>query len=138
MKKFTKEELNLLSQIDIAYHILESTKGGLNTLELYKKTCEITEKEVDEDKIGDFFSSLTTDKRFLLLENGNFDLRKNHSVKMVIEDEEDVEEEQVESSNDEENQEDEDLDNQEDEDALDDDSDDLGDLVIVDEEELEE
>ena len=137
MKKFTKEELNLLSHIDIAYHILESTKGGLNTLELYKKTCEIKEEEVDEDKIGDFFSSLTTDKRFLLLENGNFDLRKNHSVKMVIEDEEDIEEEQVESSSDDEVQED-DIDNQEDEDSLDDDSDDLGDLVIVDEEELEE
>lgn len=137
MKKFTKEELNLMSQIDVAYHILEDSKSGLNTLELYKKTCEILEREVDEDKIGDFFSSLTTDKRFLLLENGNFDLRKNHSVKMVIEDDEEIEEENVESTTEEDTDE-EDLDNQEDEDALDDDSDDLGDLVIVDEEDLED
>lgn len=135
MKKFTKEELNLLSHIDIAYHILEEKKGGMNTLELYKEVCKILSVEVNEDKIGDFFSSLTTDKRFLLLENGNFDLRKKHAIKVVIDDEEDVEEEQVEPQLDESDEDD--IDKTEDDENLDD-SDDLGELVIVDEDELEE
>ncbi len=135
MKKFTKEELNLLSHIDIAYHILEEKNGGMNTLELYKEVCKILSVEVNEDKIGDFFSSLNTDKRFLLLENGNFDLRKKHAVKVVIEEEEEVEEEQLEQQLDESDEDD--IDKTEDEDNLDD-SDDLGELVIVDEDELEE
>lgn len=138
MKKFTKEELNLLSQIDIAYHILEEKNGGMNTLELYKEVCKILEKELDENKIGDFFSSLTTDKRFLLLENGNFDLRKKHAVKVVIEDEDDIEEEQLESQTEESDEDDIDKTEDDDNDNLDDDSDDLGELVIVDEDELEE
>lgn len=135
MKKFTNEELRLLSEIDIAYHVLEE-KNGMNTLELYKEVCKILEKSVNEDKIADFFSSLTTDKRFLLLENGNFDLRRKHAVKLVIDDEEDIDEEQLESNPDE--TEEEDIDQTDDDPDNLDDSDDLGELVIVDEDELEE
>lgn len=135
MKKFTNEELRLLSEIDIAYHVLEE-KNGMNTLELYKEVCKILEKVVNEDKIADFFSSLTTDKRFLLLENGNFDLRRKHAVKLVIDDEEDIDEEQLESNPDE--TEEEDIDQTDDDPDNLDDSDDLGELVIVDEDELEE
>ena len=135
MKKFTNEELRLLSEIDIAYHVLEE-KNGMNTLELYKEVCKILEKSVNEDKIADFFSSLTTDKRFLLLENGNFDLRRKHAVKLVIDDEEDIDEEQLESNPDE--TEEEDIDQTDDDPDNLDDSDDLGELVRVDEDELEE
>lgn len=135
MKKFTNEELRLLSEIDIAYHVLEE-KNGMNTLELYKEVCKILEKSVNEDKIADFFSSLTTDKRFLLLENGNFDLRRKHAVKLVIDDEEDIDEEQLESNPEE--TEEEDIDQTDDDPDNLDDSDDLGELVIVDEDELEE
>ncbi len=135
MKKFTNEELRLLSEIDIAYHVLEE-KNGMNTLELYKEVCKILEKDVNEDKIADFFSSLTTDKRFLLLENGNFDLRRKHAVKLVIDDEEDIDEEQLEANPDE--TEEEDIDQKDDDPDNLDDADDLGELVIVDEDELEE
>lgn len=135
MKKFTNEELRLLSEIDIAYHVLEE-KNGMNTLELYKEVCKILEKDVNEDKIADFFSSLTTDKRFLLLENGNFDLRRKHAVKLVIDDEEDIDEEQLEANPDE--TEEEDIDQTDDDPDNLDDADDLGELVIVDEDELEE
>lgn len=136
MKNFTKEELKLLSEIDVANYILEDQKGGMNTLDLYKEVCNILGHNLNEDKIGDFFSSLSTDKRFLLLDNGNFDLRKKHSVKVVIEEDEEIEEEQQETPI-EESDEEEDIDQQENEDDLDD-SDDLGELVIVDEDELEE
>ena len=135
MKKFTKEELNLLSEIDLANYILEENKEGMNTLELYKEVCNIFERNMDEDKIGDFFSSLTTDKRFILLENGNFDLRKKHSIKIVIEEDEEIDEEQIEQQSEEQEEED-DID-QTDDDNIDD-SEDLGELVIVDEDELEE
>lgn len=136
MKKFTNDELKLLSEIDIAYHVLEE-KNGMNTLDLYKEVCNILEKNVNEDRIADFFSSLTTDKRFLLLENGNFDLRRKHAVKLVIEDEDDIDEDQLES-NPEETEDEDDIDQTEDDPDNLDDSDDLGELVIVDEDELEE
>ena len=46
-----------------------------------------------ESKIGDFYTSLTTDKRFILLDDGSWDLRSNHKASnIIIEDDEDVEE----------------------------------------------
>ena len=87
---------------------------------------------------------LTTDKRFLLLEDARWDLRKHHtSDKIVVKIDEDEElEEDLElkdTDEEESNEETEDsfnIDNG-DEDEFDDSDDDLKDLVILDEDELE-
>ena len=42
------------------------------------------------EKIGDYYTSLTTDKRFVILENGEWDIRDNHVLNIFLE--EDVEE----------------------------------------------
>ena len=41
---------------------------------------------IDEKRIADFFESLTTSKNFILLSDGNWDLRANHSVKIDMND----------------------------------------------------
>jgi len=91
-----------------------------------------------ESKIGDFFGLLSTDKRFIMLEKGFWDLKDNHSTKVVIDDEEDdeiiIEEEEGldEVETDEEINFDDDTVDDDDED------DDLKDLVIMDDSEGED
>ena len=86
LKKMKKEELELLSNKDIAYLILEESKRKLNTADLFKKIIKLLElpESTFEKKIADFYTALSTDKRFILLENGKWDLRNNHTSDKVI------------------------------------------------------
>lgn len=139
MKKYKKEELELLSNKDITNLLLEE-KGKQKTADLFKKIIKLLElpESTFDQKIGDYYTSLTTDKRFILLEDGKWDLRSRHTSDKVIKvmDEDDEEEEEETEEEIEETTEDYDsIDS--DEDDLDDDDDDLKDLVILDEDELE-
>ena len=95
-KKLTKEELELMSYNDIA-NILLKEKPNQSTLDIFSKIVEMLElsKSVLENKIGEFYTALTNDKRFILLEDGKWDLRKNHKTENLTleEDLEDYEEE---------------------------------------------
>ena len=140
-----KEDLELMSYNDIANLILEeSTKK--TTAELFKKICDLLDlgEKTYENKIGAFYTSLTKDKRFLLLDDGLWDLKKNHSVKVLkieeaLEDMEELEEiEKEEQDEYEEEEEDKDIIYDENpDDDLGDDLDDYKNLVIVDEEDLD-
>ena len=142
INKMTKEELELLSYKDITNLLLEE-KGKMSTKDLFKKLTTLLElpAKTFEDKIGDYYVILTTDKRFVLLEDGTWDLRSRHTSDKVvvrIDDDDDLEEE-LESKDEEETPEEEeesfDIDAT-DEDEFDDSDDDLKDLVIIDEDEL--
>lgn len=142
--KMKKEELELLSNKDIAALILDDSKRILNTADLYKKIIKLLElpESTFESKIADFYTALATDKRFILLDNGKWDLRSNHTsdkvVKIISDDEEDEEEEEEEdlSSQDDEIEEDS-FDDTEDEEYDDETNEELKDLVVIDEDELE-
>lgn len=143
LNKIPKMELELLSYTEIAKLYLEENKTTKNTADLFKEVCNLLELSDEEyvEKIADFFESLTTSKEFLLLEDGTWDLKANHKVKVVIEDIEDEsnEEEMENPEETEEETEDEEMDLIDDDNYLDDDSDDdLADLTIVEDEELEE
>ena len=73
--KMKKEELELLSNKDIAELILQNSKRTLNTADLFKKIMKLLElpDSVFEKKIADFYTSLATDKRFILLDNGKLE-----------------------------------------------------------------
>ena len=144
--KMKKEELELLSNKDIAELILENSKRTLNTADLFKKIMKLLElpESTFEAKIADFYTSLATDKRFILLSNGKWDLRTNHTsdkiIKVTADDDEEEEEEE------EEKEEEDSLSDELDEDNYDDAEDpeyddetneELKDLVIIDEDELE-
>ena len=92
-----------------------------------------------EKKIGDYYTTLTTDKRFLLLENSEWDLKEAHVVKTIIDDEEDSDEEEADDEEVVEGTEDEAvMGDPDDYDDIDESMEDLDDLVIVTEDELEE
>lgn len=145
LSKMNKENLELLSYTKIAEMYLRENKKTMNTADLFREVCNLLCLDENEyqNKIADFFESLTTSKDFILLNDGNWDLKENHSVKIDMDDIYDdsdavMEDEEIEMDESEE-------DNYEDdsyEDDLSDDVDDLNDdyddLTIVDEDELDE
>lgn len=141
LKDMTKEELETLSYTDLAHLILIENGKSMNTPSIFKKICELLDFSDEEysANIGDFYTSLTTDKRFILLDNAEWDSRDNHSVKIIMDDDEDEEEEEIEEDivEDEEEETIDDIDTPLDDDDLTDD-DDMDDLAVIDEEELDE
>ncbi len=143
LNKMTKDELELLSYTKIAEMYLKENKTTMNTAELFKEICNLlglSEAEYQE-KIADFFQSLTTSKEFILLNDGKWDLKANHSVKINIDDiyEESDEGVENEEKNDEIEDEYEDEEDNYDTPIEDDyNDDDLSDLTILDDNEMEE
>ena len=143
LREIPIQELELLPYTTIAKMYLEENKTTKTTAELFKEVCNLLNLSDEEyvDNIADFFESLTTSKEFILLEDGKWDLKSNHKVKVVIEDieEEEAEEEVEEELEDLEQDIEEELDIVDDDGFIDDDADDdLAELTIVDEEELED
>lgn len=143
LKNMSQEELQLLSYTELTYKILKEEKKTLNTPTIFKKICELlgyTDEEYAE-KIGDYYTSLTIDKRFVMLENGEWDIRDNHVLNISLddEDEEEIETDEEENTEDElEETEEENIDSVIDDDLDDDVDDDIDDLAVLDEEEMEE
>ena len=143
MKEIKKEEIENLSYKDITCMILEKEKKGINTLELFTNIITILELPTAtiENKIGDYYTSLATDKRFILVD-GVWDLRKRHTSDKIIvdntieEDEEMIEENKEDESIVEDEYGDEYTDNVDVNNDFDDGDDDLADLVVLDEEDL--
>ena len=143
MKSIKKEDIKDLSYKDITNIILENNKGGMNTLDLFTMIVDLLElpKSTIDTHIADYYTSLTTDKRFLLVD-GLWDLRNRHTSDKVlvdatddeIEDEEEFEEnDDLDMDIEEESYED-DIDGDT---SYDEDDDGLGDLVVLDEDEME-
>lgn len=142
IRKKKLEELELMSYNDIAYEIIKEDKKKYDTKKLFKEVCNLLELDEDTylEQIGDFFTALTTDGRFILLDSKSWDLKENHKVKVVIDDgdEEDIEEGIIDEDA---SEDDEDLEDDYSDEAIDDskeDEEDLQDLTIVDEEDIEE
>lgn len=147
IRKKDKLDLELMSYTDIAYELIKEEKKQINTPNLFKEVCNLLElsEEEFEAKIGEFFTALTTDKRFILIDSVNWDLKENHVVKVVIDD---GEEETVEDI--EEDEKDDDIVDDEEKEEIEEDDysdealddldvdDEMSDLTIMNEDELEE
>ena len=74
INEMSKEELELLSNKDITYYLLEDSAKSINTADLFKKIIKLLElpESSFDAKIGDYYTSLATDKRFILLEDGTW------------------------------------------------------------------
>lgn len=141
IRQMPLDELELLSYSDIAYEIIKQDKKSMTTPVLFKEVCKLL--EISEDKmyemIGDFYTNLTTDKRFILLDDARWDLKEFHIVKTIIDEEDnetEVNDEQIEDEFISEESEDDAV--MQGNDSYDDDDDELDDLSIVTEEELDE
>ena len=136
LSDITKEELETMNYDDIAYIILNEEKAKMKINVLFKRVCEALELNENEfeNKIADFFELLTTDKRFIMLEDGSWDLKELHNPKVIIEEEEDdtpieIEENEDNIIEEEENEDNIFYDSDNDDDLPDDD---LEDLVVID------
>lgn len=131
-KTVTKEELELMPFDDIAYIILKEKGKKMKINEIFRIVCDELElgDKAYENQIGDFFTLLATEKRFIQLEKGYWDLRENHTAEISIKEIEDelTEEELVDDDS---YDEDDDYDESKDDDD-DEEEEDLKDLVIVD------
>ena len=144
LNSIKKDELELLSYTDLTELILKDKGSSMNTADIFKKISKLLSLSDEEyaSKIGDFYTSLTTDKRFIFLDEiAEWDLRNRHTAQVVVtdddEDDDEVEEEQDEDIElDENNEEDIDSLAVDDDDDLDDD--DISELNIVSDEELDE
>nr|MBP3259358.1 DNA-directed RNA polymerase subunit delta [Bacilli bacterium] len=147
LKDMNITELKAMSYTDIAYMILKEEKKKINTPKLFKKVCDLLEytDEEYEAKIGDFYTSLTTDCRFIILDTAEWDLKDKHIVKETVDEDDDeeadisIEEVEDEEVEDEETDElDEDSIDNIDEELDDDIDDDMEDLRVIEEDEEEE
>lgn len=103
IKNMKLEELEKLSHLDIAYNMIKFNKEMYTTTELLKEICNVLnygEKQFEE-MVGDFYTSLTLDKRFILIDN-KWDLTEKHQVKIIVEDDLDDEIEEYEDIDEEE------------------------------------
>jgi len=136
LKDYTNEELQTMAYDEIAYLILEESGKKTKLMDLFKKVCKILSlpEETIEERITDFFELLSINKKFVLLKNGYWDLATKHKQDIIIEDEEEVIDEEIDSEE-EIKEEEEDIfyDNELDND--DENEDDLKDLIIIDEDE---
>ena len=143
MKNIKKEEIKDLSYKDITNIILENNKEGMNTLDLFTKIVDLLElpKSTIDTKIADYYTSLTTDKRFLLVD-GLWDLRSRHTSDkvLVVADDDEIEDDEEFDESDEmdiETEEDSFEDDIDGDTSYDEDDDGLGDLVVLDEDEMD-
>ena len=135
-KTIKKEDLEILPFDDIAYAILKEKGKKMKINDIFKIICDSLNlgEEAFENQIADFFSLLSTEKRFIQLENGYWDLRENHTAEISIKEIEDELDDDVEVEKDEDEEEKEDSYYDEIDDVDDDpEEDDLKDLVIVEE-----
>ena len=140
LKDYTQEEINAMSYDDVAFMILTESKKKMKINELFQQIAKVFNLSDDAfvAQIGDFFELLSTDQRFIMLEDGYWDLKSKYSSKVVIDEEDDEEllPEEIEEDNEEEiePEEDEIFYNEE---ETDDNDDDLQDLVVINEPEDE-
>lgn len=138
MKKIniSDEDLEMMNYNDIAYEILKHHGEPMKIADLFREVCELLKLGEDEyqSHIGDFFELLSTDKRFIMLDKGYWDLKIKYSKGMELspDDDDDDDEDIILDEEDDSYEKDDDDD---DDDNLDDDTsdDDLKDLIIIDE-----
>lgn len=137
-KTVTKEELEVLPFDDIAYIILKEKGKKMKITDIFRIICDSLElgDEVYENQMGDFFSLMSTEKRFIQLEKGYWDLRENHTAEISIKEIEDELDDDVEIAEDKYEDEEEETGYYDELDDAEDDKedDDYKDLVVVDEE----
>ncbi len=130
LKQIPKDELELMGYDDIALLILQESGKKMKLRDIFVKVCEVLElpSETVDNQLMDFFELMSINKKFIMLDNGYWDLQAKHKLDVVFEDDDD---DVIESDEDLEEDEDEIFYDKEDE-TEDVAEDDLADLVVVD------
>lgn len=136
LKQIPKEELELMGYDDIALLILQESGKKMKLRDIFAKVINVLglpEETIDEE-LMEFFELMSTNKKFVMLDKGYWDLQSRHKLDLVF----DMEEDEEELENDDEDNIEEETDENDDifydkDDETDDVAeDDLADLVVVD------
>lgn len=137
MKKIelNSDEIEQMNYNDVAFIVLKENDKKMKIIDLLNEVGKAMQLDEDECQahITDFFELLSTDKRFIMLDDGYWDLKIKHNKGMQLDADDDDEEIILEDEEDpnEENDADENYDGTKaDDDDVEDD--DLSDLVIID------
>lgn len=136
LKQIPKEELELMGYDDIALLILQESGKKMKLRDIFAKVINVLglpEETIDEE-LMEFFELMSTNKKFVMLDKGYWDLQSRHKLDLVFDMEEDDKElENEEEDNiEEETEEDDDIFYDKDDETDDVAEDDLADLVVVD------
>lgn len=136
LKQIPKEELELMGYDDIALLILQESGKKMKLRDIFAKVINVLglpEETIDEE-LMEFFELMSTNKKFVMLDKGYWDLQSRHKLDLVFDMEEDDEElENEEEDNiEEETEEDDDIFYDKDDETDDVAEDDLAHLVVVD------
>lgn len=136
LKQIPKEELELMGYDDIALLILQESGKKMKLRDIFAKVINVLElpEETIDEELMEFFELMSTNKKFVMLDKGYWDLQSRHKLDLVFDMEEDDEElENEEEDNiEEETDEDDDIFYDKDDETDDVAEDDLADLVVVD------
>lgn len=137
LKELSLDELESMTYDEIACQLLLESGKKEKLLKLYEKICKLLKLdfETEKDNIVDFFEILSTNKKFVMLKNGYWDLQINHKLNSLVEDiidDEEMEEDEEETEDEKTDTEDDDIfyEADEDDDTV---EDDLAELAVVDE-----
>lgn len=136
LKQIPKEELELMGYDDIALLILQESGKKMKLRDIFAKVVNVLglpEETIDEE-LMEFFELMSTNKKFVMLDKGYWDLQSRHKLDLVFDMEEDEEEleNDDEDNIEEETDEDDDIFYDKDDETDDVAEDDLADLVVVD------
>lgn len=136
LKQIPKEELELMGYDDIALLILQESGKKMKLRDIFAKVINVLglpEETIDEE-LMEFFELMSTNKKFVMLDKGYWDLQSRHKLDLVFDMEEDEEEleNDDEDNIEEETEEDDDIFYDKDDETDDVAEDDLADLVVVD------
>ena len=133
LNEISKEELELMGYDDIALLVLQENGQKMKLRDIFEKVCSVLELSSDtvDDQIMDFFEQLSINKKFIMLDNGYWDLQTRHNFDLVVDEDEEVIEEEKDTIE-EDIEDEEDIFYDKDEDTDDVEEDDLADLIVVD------
>lgn len=137
LKTVTEEELETMSFDDVAYVILKEKAKKMSLSDLFDAVCKVMklDENAKENYIAEFFTLLSTEKRFIKLDKGYWDLRENHTSKIELSDLDEEEETENEETEEEDSSEDDSMYIDENKEIDDDeDEDEYKDLVLIDDE----
>lgn len=133
LNEISKEELELMGYDDIALLVLQENGQKMKLRGIFEKVCSVLELSSDtvDNQIMDFFEQLSINKKFIMLDNGYWDLQTRHNFDLVVDEDEEVIEEEKDTIE-EDIEDEEDIFYDKDEDTDDVEEDDLADLIVVD------
>lgn len=89
LNEIPKDELELMGYDDIALVVLQESGKKMKLQDIFARVCKVLElpESTVQDQLVDFFELMSINKKFIMLENGYWDLQTRHKLDIVIEEE---------------------------------------------------